>query len=83
APARAAHQPAVEQPAWDVSAVTGDEVATVRRFLERRADLVPDARRRLAEELAARLRQKVVGPSSALEPEAFLEELAAAKAARQ
>ena len=80
---RAAHQPAGAEPSWDVSAVTAEEVATVRRFLERRAGLVPDARHRLAEELAARLRPKVVGPSPDLGPEAFLEELAAAKAARQ
>ena len=69
-------------PAWDVSAVTADELATVRRFLERRGTLTPDARARLANELALRLRPKVVGPPEGQAPEAFLEELSAAKAAR-
>lgn len=68
--------------AWDVSAVTADELATVRRFLERRSGLTADARARLAGELADRLRPKVVGPPPGQAPEAFLEALAAAKAAR-
>lgn len=67
---------------WDVSAVTPDELATVRRFLERRRGLTPGARERLAGELAARLRPKVAGPPEGMPPEAFLEGLAAAKAAR-
>ena len=81
---RASHPPAPAPDAlgWDVSAVTAEELATVRRFLERRAGLVPEARRRLAEELAARLRPKVVGPPPSLSAEDFLEDLAAAKAAR-
>ncbi len=66
-------------PAWDVSAVTGDEVATVRRFLERRYSLDANARIHLAGELAARLRPKVTGPDASWPPEAFLEALAAAK----
>ena len=69
-------------PAWDVSAITPDELATVRRFLDRRATLAPDARARLANELALRLRPKVVGPPEHQEAEAFLEDLSAAKAAR-
>lgn len=68
--------------AWDVSAVTADELATVRRFLDRRSGLTADARARLAGELAARLRPKVVGPPPDQAPEAFLEALAAAKTAR-
>ncbi len=67
---------------WDVSAVTADEVATVRRFLERRTSLTPEARDRLAMEMATRLGPKVVGPPRQWEPEAFLEYLVATKAAR-
>lgn len=69
-------------PTWDVSAVTADELATIRRFLDRRATLAPDARARLAGELAARLAPKVVGPPAGLHPERFLEDVAAAKSAR-
>ena len=68
--------------AWDVSAVTADEVATVRRFLERRHTLAPEARGRLARELASRLRPKVAGPPSEGSAEAFLAALVAAKARR-
>jgi hypothetical protein len=68
---------------WDVSAVEGDELATVQRFLDRRASLAVVPRRRLAWELSSRLRPKVVGPPDDMEPERFLECLAAAKAARR
>ena len=67
---------------WDVSAVSADELATVRRFLERRPYLTSDARGRLAWDLARRLRPKVAGPPEDLHPEAFLAEVAAAKSAR-
>jgi uncharacterized RDD family membrane protein YckC len=67
---------------WDVSAVTADEIATVRRFLERRFTLNQDARGRLAWELSERLRPKVSGAPSGLVGEQFLEQVSAAKAAR-
>lgn len=67
---------------WDVSSVTAEELATVRRFLERRTTLTPQSRSRLAHDLAVRLRPKVVGPAEDLHPELFLEELAAVKEAR-
>jgi uncharacterized RDD family membrane protein YckC len=67
---------------WDTSAVTAEEVATVRRFLDRRASLTPDARDRLAMEMATRLGPKVVGPPRHWDPEEFLEYLVATKAAR-
>ena len=69
---------------WDVSLVTADDVATVRRFLERRASLEPHARAQLGWELATRLRAKVAGvdDQGPPTPEAFLEGVAAAKAAR-
>lgn len=76
------HQPSEEARTWDVSAVTAEEVAAVRRFLDRRASLTPEARGRLAAQLAARLRPKVVGPNDDLHPEVFLLDLAAVKAAR-
>jgi uncharacterized RDD family membrane protein YckC len=56
---------------YDVSAVSAEELATVRRFLDR-----------LARDMATRLGPKVVGPPRQWEPEAFLEYLVAAKAAR-
>lgn len=64
---------------WDVSAVNAHEVAAVREFLDRRASLVPEARSRLARDLAGRLRAKVVGPDDGIGPESFLEALLAAK----
>jgi uncharacterized RDD family membrane protein YckC len=67
---------------WDVSGVSADEVATVRRFLERRATLTPGARYHLASELAERLRPKVSGAPEWMHPEDFLAELAAIKASR-
>ena len=67
---------------WDVSGVTADELATVRRFLERRPGLTPPARASLAQELTKRLYPKVVGPPPEVAPEHFLEQLVAAKAAR-
>ena len=68
--------------AWDMSSVTAEELAAVRSFLGRRSGLTIEARGRLAWELAARLRPKVVGPGDDLHPEVFLERLSAAKAAR-
>lgn len=75
-------RPTSDAGTWDVSSVTAEELATVRRFLERRTTLTPQSRSRLAHDLAVRLRPKVVGPPDDLHPELFLEELAAAKAAR-
>ena len=66
---------------WDVSAVTPDDLATIRRFLERRGELTPYARWHLAQQLAAGLQQKVAGAPS-LPPETFLEYLSVAKSRR-
>ena len=76
------HLPSEAAKAWDVSAVTSDELIAVRRFLERRADLTKEARARLAHDLAVRLRPKVVGPDDDMHPEQFLLDLAAVKATR-
>jgi uncharacterized RDD family membrane protein YckC len=75
-------RPSVETLAWDASAVTREELLAVRRFLDRRGDLGDEARRRLASELAWGLRAKVAGAPRELGDEAFLERLAAVKAAR-
>jgi uncharacterized RDD family membrane protein YckC len=74
--------PAPAANAWDVTAVTADELATVRSFLTRRYELTHEARYRLAADLAAALRPKVVGAPESLGSEAFLEKLAVAKAPR-
>lgn len=82
-PTAGATRTAAEAPLeWDVSAVTAEEIGAVRAFLDRRAGLQAEARGRLAWELAERLRPKVGGAPSEQHPEVFLEQLAAAKAAR-
>lgn len=68
--------------AWDTSAVSEEEVAAVRSFLERRHEIDVGARVELAATLEARLRPKVAGVSDACRDERFLEALAAIKAAR-
>jgi uncharacterized RDD family membrane protein YckC len=68
--------------AWDVSAVTAAELATVRRFLERRETFDPDARRQLAHRLQQGLRSRVAGPGADDQPERFLEALIRAKSSR-
>jgi len=67
---------------WDVSAVSGEDVAAVRAFLERRESLQPEARARIAAELCSRLRPRVGGASESMANEHFLQYLVAAKAAR-
>jgi hypothetical protein len=67
--------------AWDVSAVTAQELATIRRFLERRTELTPQARFHLAQELATKVQGKVAG-APPMPPETFLEYVSAAKAKR-
>jgi hypothetical protein len=72
APARASVEPGGR---WDTSAITPQEVAAVRPFLERRASLERGARRELAVRLADGLRSKVTSAPGDLGPEQFLEEL--------
>jgi uncharacterized RDD family membrane protein YckC len=67
---------------WDVSAVSAEDVATLRQVLERRLSLSPGARAHLANDLAARVRPKVVGAPDGWHPESFLEGVVAAKTAR-
>ena len=67
---------------WDVSAVSPEDVVTLRQFLERRLSLSPGARAHLATDLAARVRPKVVGAPDGWHPESFLEGVVVAKTAR-
>lgn len=64
---------------WDVSAVSAQEIAAVRRFLERRESLERGARATLAERLAAGLRPKVAGAPPGQSAEQFLQQLARSK----
>lgn len=67
---------------WDVSAITADELVTVRSFLERRNEIATGARHELAATIAARLRPKVAGVPDDIQGEPFLEQLVLAKSAR-
>jgi len=64
---------------WDVTAISAEDVATVRSFLERRYELRDESRQAIGGELAARLRPRVGGVPSELSDEKFLELLAAVK----
>lgn len=67
-------------PTWDVSAITPQELAAIRQFLERRATLDRKARAELANRLATGLGAKVAGAQLRGDPEAFLQRLADLKA---
>jgi uncharacterized RDD family membrane protein YckC len=78
----AAAAPAPVTVSWDTSAVTADETAAVRRFLERRWEIDLSARRELARTFASRLRPKVAGAPVGVGDEEFLTLLVAAKSSR-
>jgi hypothetical protein len=65
-----------------VSAVSAEDVAAVRAFLERRDSLQTAPRSAIANEFCTRLRPRVGGASEHMSNEHFLERLVAAKAAR-
>lgn len=67
---------------WDVSAVSSEELAAVRRFLQRSESLDRRARRELAYRLEQGLRSKVSGAPAGLEPELFLQTLVREKSRR-
>jgi uncharacterized RDD family membrane protein YckC len=67
---------------WDVTAVSGDDVAAVRSFLERRFELSGEARNTIGAELASRLRPRVGGVPPDMADERFLELLVAVKRSR-
>ncbi len=77
------HTQAPQTAGWDVSAVSGEELAAVRRFLERRGELDGRARGELAFRLEQGLREKVAGAPAGLAAERFLEALVQAKSARR
>jgi uncharacterized RDD family membrane protein YckC len=76
-PARAAEPSATG--ALDVSAVTPEDLAAVRSFLERRGELPLGARDDLARRIAGALAPRVGGAVRDLTPEQLLERVAAAK----
>jgi uncharacterized RDD family membrane protein YckC len=67
---------------WDVSAVGPGEVTVVGMFLTNRWVYAPEARQRLAVDLAGRLWPKVGGAPPTLPPEQFLESVAYVKSVR-
>jgi uncharacterized RDD family membrane protein YckC len=82
-PPSAWQPPAPVGPVWDVSAVSAEEVAAVRSFLERRWTLERGARGQIALQLADALWPKVGGAPNGLPPEAFLEQLEQQKSGRR
>lgn len=65
-----------EEPSYAATAyLSGEERAIVRRFLERRDTLVPEARERLAHQLAERVRARVPADLARLDDESLLERL--------
>ena len=67
---------------WDATAISSDDVAAVRAFLERRSELRGESRNTIGAELASRLRPRVGGVPPDITDERFLELLVAAKASR-
>ena len=75
-------QPTQEALLWDVSGVTPEDFGAIRQFLERRSSLDKDSRARLALQLASATLPKVGGVQPGIDPEHFLAQVAAVKAAR-
>ena len=71
---------AVATLALDVSAVSADDLAAVRGFLDRREDLPPGIRGDLARRIASALAPRVGGATAQLHDEDLIEQVAAAKA---
>jgi uncharacterized RDD family membrane protein YckC len=67
---------------WDVSAVTEHDLTLVRTFLANRTGYTPEARARLAVQLADRLWPLVAGAVTATHPEQFLEAVVWVKSVR-
>lgn len=65
---------------WDVSAISEQEVETIRHFLGRRGSLEGPARTQLARALSERVRPRVIGADPGLPDEYLLEIVAALKA---
>jgi uncharacterized RDD family membrane protein YckC len=71
------------KPAWDTSGLGDEEIALVRRFVERRSSLSPTNREQLAASIAGKLRSKVVAPDDPESNEAFLVRLLAERLHRE
>lgn len=65
---------------WDTTAVSDEEMALARRFLDRRSTLDKEARKRLALDIERRIRPKVEGVLDTQRDELFIELLVASKA---
>jgi uncharacterized RDD family membrane protein YckC len=63
----------------DVSALSADDLAAVRSFLDRRADLPPAIRTDLARRIAGALTPRVGGAAAGLADEDLIEQVSAAK----
>jgi uncharacterized RDD family membrane protein YckC len=63
----------------DVSAISADDLAAVRSFLDRRADLPPAVRTDLARRIAGALAPRVGGATAGLGDEDLIEQVSAAK----
>jgi hypothetical protein len=70
-------------PSWDAASVNDEEMALVRRFVERRSLLNSESRSQLAASIAGPLRGKVAAPDAPDNDEAFLNRLYAEKMRRQ
>jgi uncharacterized RDD family membrane protein YckC len=68
-------------PAWDVTAVTSEEVAVIRQLLARKAFLLPDRREELLRRMAGRLRPKVGTAGEVVDDDQFLQRVVAWKRA--
>jgi uncharacterized RDD family membrane protein YckC len=66
--------------ALDVSAVSPDDLAAVRAFLDRRRDLPPGVRGDIARRIASALHPRVGGATAQFDDEDLIEAVAAAKA---
>ena len=78
-----AHLDDLEQAAtWDTTAISDAELAAARRFLERRYEVDPQSRLKLAADLRDRLQPKVAGAQGVRSAEQFVEILVAVKARR-
>ena len=64
---------------WDVSAVTAEEIATLRHYAERRDSLGSASRARLTDTLYAKVKDKVVPTTQLTSKEAFLLQIVAEK----
>lgn len=71
--------PAPASVPWDVSAVTTDELATLRHYAERRSSLDADQRARLADTLYGTVKNKVVATSQVSSKEGFILQVIAEK----